>query len=182
MHTITLELRVFAYGTLKRGFPNHEPYCARVLQIHPAWLRGRLFKLGAEAPVMTVPHDDILAYGTADALSDIDAQEKFQAALRTGKIPGFVSSAGGAGWRKVRGELLIFDDPQTRLLLLDCLEEFRPGRSSTYIRALVFVTLADGLKTSAWTYIAGFDPAGLEEYAEESWELCRPVVPRKTYG
>jgi gamma-glutamylcyclotransferase (GGCT)/AIG2-like uncharacterized protein YtfP len=166
---MTLELRIFVYGTLKRGFPNHAPYCTGVLRVYPAWLWGRLFELSPDIPAMTVPPEDILAYGTTGALSDIDAQEKFESSLRTGGTARFESSAGGPPWRKVQGELLIFDDPQTRLPLLDCLEEFRPGSPSTYIRALVFAAMPDGLKTSAWTYIAGFDPAGLEEYSWESW-------------
>ena len=41
---------------------------------------------------------------------------------------------------------------------------------STYIRVLVYISLPGGLQTSAWTYIAGFGPAGLEEYAVERWE------------
>ena len=54
--------------------------------------------------------------------------------------------------------------------LLDNLEEFRPGLASTYLRVLVYITLAGGLQTSAWTYIAGCDPATLEAYAGETWE------------
>ncbi|HYA42916.1 MAG TPA: gamma-glutamylcyclotransferase family protein [Syntrophobacteraceae bacterium] len=177
---MTLELRVFAYGTLKRGFPNHDPYCAGMLWARPAWLWGRIFKLSAEIPAMTVPHEDILAFGTADVLADIYSQERFETSLRSGATVGFVSSGRGPGWKKVRGELLVFDDPQTRLPLFDRLEEFDPGSPSTYIRALVFATMADGLRTSAWTYIAGFDPAGLEEYAGESWGQCRQIAPRKT--
>jgi gamma-glutamylcyclotransferase (GGCT)/AIG2-like uncharacterized protein YtfP len=161
------ELRVFVYGTLKRGFPNHDPYCTGVLRICSAWIRGRLFKLSPEIPAMTVPDEDILMYGTASVAADIEAQEKFESFLRSKGTAGPASS-GSPGWRKVRGELLIFNDPETRLPLLDSLEEFQPGCPSTYLRALVFINLTGGLQTSAWTYIAGFDPATLEECAGES--------------
>lgn len=163
---MTKELRIFAYGTLKRGFSNHDQYCAGVLRICPAWLRGRLFKLSPEIPVMTVPDEDVLEYGTAGVAADIEAQEKFESFKGTA---GSISS-GAPGWRKIRGELLVFNDPRTRLPLLDNLEEFHPGRTSTYARVLVSITLSSGLQTSAWTYIAGFDPAGLEEYAGENWK------------
>src|SRR5208337_654469 len=163
-------LHIFVYGTLKRGFPNHHQYCTGVLRICPAWLRGKLFKLTAEIPAMTVPNEDILVHGTTNALADIETQERFESLLRSNGTGISASPSGGPEWGEVRGELLIFDDPQTRLPLLDSLEEFRPGRASTYVRALVYITLPDGLQTSAWTYIAGCDPATLEAYAGENWE------------
>jgi gamma-glutamylcyclotransferase (GGCT)/AIG2-like uncharacterized protein YtfP len=163
------KLRIFVYGTLKRGFPNHHQYCTGVLRVCPAWLRGRLFTLTAEIPAMTVPNEDILAHGTENAVADIEAQEKFESLLKNNGIAISASPSGGPGRGKVRGELLIFDDPQTRLPLLDNLEGFRPGLASTYVRALVYITLAGGLQTSAWTYIAGCDPATLEAYPGEIW-------------
>jgi gamma-glutamylcyclotransferase (GGCT)/AIG2-like uncharacterized protein YtfP len=165
---MTPELRVFAYGTLKRGFSNHDAHCAGVLRTCPAWLQGRLFKLSAEIPAMVVPDEDILEYGTASVAVDMEAQEKFESQLRIEEAGG-QGSSGASSWGKVRGELLIFNDPQTRLPLLDSLEQFQPGCPSTYIRVLVFITLPDGSQTCAWTYIAGFDPTGLEEYPGESW-------------
>jgi gamma-glutamylcyclotransferase (GGCT)/AIG2-like uncharacterized protein YtfP len=163
-----LELRIFAYGTLKRGFPNHAEYCSGALRISPACLRGRLFKLSPEIPVMIVPGEDIAAYGTSSFAADIEVQEQFEAFLKGKKAKGW-TEAGGAAWRKVGGELLVFDDPYTRLPLLDSLEEFQPGHSSTYIRVLVPITVSSGLETCAWTYIAGFDPTYLQEYEGENW-------------
>ena len=162
------DLRVFVYGTLKRGFSNHDAYCTGVLRICSAWLRGRLFRLSPEIPVMTVPDEDILAYGTASVAVDVAAQEKFES-FPAGEETARPASGCGPGWRKVMGELLVFGDPETRLPILDSLEEFRPGRPSTYIRVLVSITLPGSLQTSAWTYIAGVDPSGLEEYRGESW-------------
>jgi gamma-glutamylcyclotransferase (GGCT)/AIG2-like uncharacterized protein YtfP len=166
---MTSGLRVFVYGTLKKGFSNHGRYCAGVSRISPAWRRGRLFKLTEKIPAMTVPDEDILVLGTASTAADIEAQEKFESLLRNRGDGGPVSPA-VSGWGTVRGELLTFDDPKRILPLLDGFEEFMPGRQSTYIRSLVYViTLPGGLQTSAWTYLAGFDPAGLEEYAGENW-------------
>jgi gamma-glutamylcyclotransferase (GGCT)/AIG2-like uncharacterized protein YtfP len=162
------ELRIFAYGTLKKGFRNHDRYCAGVLRVCPAWLRGRLFKLSAEIPVMTIPEEDILLRGTASPAIDIQARKRFEPASG-GKGAEGPASSDGAAWRTVRGELLVFGDAEKRLPLLDSLEGFCPGGRSEYIRVLVHVNLAGGTQTSAWTYIAGFDPAGLEDYTGESW-------------
>jgi gamma-glutamylcyclotransferase (GGCT)/AIG2-like uncharacterized protein YtfP len=164
-----LELRLFVYGTLKSGFPNYDSYCTGAAGVYPAHLRGKLFKLSAQIPVMELPRQDILAYGTADVLADIETQEDFESLLPTGETSRTFRSEDGEDWRTIRGELFIFGDPLARLPLIDRLEEFFPGRPSTYLRALVFVTMADGHKTCAWTYIAGFDTGSLEEYPEESW-------------
>ena len=164
------ELRVFAYGTLKRGFANHDPYCTGVLLIRSAWLRGRLFKLSPQIPALAVPDEDIIRYGTGSVAADIAAQEKFESIVRS-KGPACPTSSGSPGWRNIRGEMLVFGDPETRLPLLDDLEEFRPERPSTYTRVLVSITLPGELPTSAWTYIAGFDPSSLEEYGKDNWEI-----------
>jgi gamma-glutamylcyclotransferase (GGCT)/AIG2-like uncharacterized protein YtfP len=163
------ELRVFVYGTLKKGFCNHDEYCAGVARIGKAWRRGRLFKLTGLIPAMTVPEEDVLMFGTANPAADIEAQERFETGLRSRGAPVRAPSA-GTEWRTVRGELLTFDDAESRLPFLDSLEGFRPGRPSEYLRVLVYVNLPGDMQTSAWTYIAGSDPKGLDEYAEENWD------------
>jgi hypothetical protein len=37
-------LRLFVYGTLKRGFWNHDRFCRGVLTVEDAVVRGRLFE------------------------------------------------------------------------------------------------------------------------------------------
>ncbi len=44
-------------------------------------------------------------------------------------------------WGAVYGELLTFDDPESRLPAIDRLEGFRPGASSLYRRVLVLVAV-----------------------------------------
>ena len=58
-------LRLFVYGTLKRGYWNHDLFCRGVLAIQEAQVRGRLFE-GPGFPVLEVPDEDILAHGTGD--------------------------------------------------------------------------------------------------------------------
>ena len=54
-------------------------------------------------------------------------------------------------WDAVYGELLTFDDPQSSLPAIDCLEGFRPGSSSLYRRVLVPATV-HGVRKLAWVY------------------------------
>ena len=49
------------------------------------------------------------------------------------------------------GELLTFDDPESRLPAIDRLEGFRPGASSLYRRVLVLVAV-NGAHELAWVY------------------------------
>ena len=55
-------------------------------------------------------------------------------------------------WGRVFGELLTFDNPETRLPAIDRLEGFRPGGSSLYRRVLVPVQ-ADGAVCPVWLYV-----------------------------
>ena len=171
------ELRLFVYGTLKSGFCNHERYCANVSQISPAWLCGKLFKLTTQIPMMTIPAGNILARGTENPAKDIETQEYFESLLRNGRSKGYAPGAVPHG--RVQGQLLTFGDPLSRLPFIDSLEEFNPGKQSTYARVLVHANLSGDRQTCAWTYIAGFDPIELEKYNGENWEwgrACTPVI------
>ncbi|MBM9612910.1 gamma-glutamylcyclotransferase [Desulfobulbus rhabdoformis] len=63
--------RLFVYGTLKRGFRNHDRFCRGVLDIREAVVRGRLYEMHSGIPVLQVPDEDILAHGASDALADV---------------------------------------------------------------------------------------------------------------
>jgi gamma-glutamylcyclotransferase (GGCT)/AIG2-like uncharacterized protein YtfP len=162
-------LRIFVYGTLKKNFSNHAQFCTGELRIEPALLRGRLFKLNAQIPVMTIPEADILAHGTMDVALDLEVQEKLESILKRNRKGSEEFVVKSVDWGTVRGELLFFGDAQTRLPLIDDLEEFVPGGASAYLRVLVNVTLLTGEQTAAWTYIAGFDTGKLEKYDGEVW-------------
>ncbi len=162
------ELRIFVYGTLKKGFSNHESYCKGVLRIVPATLRGRLYKLLPDIPVMIVPDSVILASGSADIGEDMRLLAQSGRASRA-EAPGNEISGSDGNWNTINGEILFFGDPEKRLPLVDSLEEFRPGEASTYLRVLLEVLPVDGPPLTVWTYVAGFDTAGLEEYEGKTW-------------
>lgn len=167
-------VRIFVYGTLKKGFSNHDCYCEGVSKVVPARLRGRLFKLMPEVPVMIVPESDILAAGSVDVGADVRLLAEFKpeasrARERFSRAGGPANSPPSGNWKTINGEILFFDDPEKRMPLIDGLEEFRPGEPSTYLRVLVSAFPADGPPLTVWTYIAGFNTRKLEEYEGETW-------------
>lgn len=162
------ELKIFVYGTLKRGFANHDRYCRGLLRTEPARMRGRLFKLTPGIPIMTVPAEDILGRGSENIAADLELQRRFATLCGT-EHPRGDKRGDRPGWKNISGELLVFGDPEAELPRMDNLEDFRPGKPSTYVRALVRAALADGSRVPAWTYVAGCATADLQEYGGEVW-------------
>nr|WP_245590252.1 gamma-glutamylcyclotransferase [Desulfobulbus elongatus] len=116
-------LRLFVYGTLKRGYWNHQRFCAQTRSIEPAVVWGRLYHLHAGFPALDVPEGLILARGTADPLADARRQQEIG-------TPRFGCPTGD--WDLIHGELVTFTDPQRDLPPIDRLEGFRPGGHSMY--------------------------------------------------
>lgn len=148
-------LRLFVYGTLKRGFWNHDHFCQGFLGVEEAWVRGRLFETSSRIPVLRVPEEDILAVGTANPLADSATQAELTARVfdpdSSGRLP---AAAPGEPWGPVQGEIFTFDDPEIRLPAIDRLEGFNPGGLCLYRRVLVPVR-AGGNLLLAWLYAAG---------------------------
>ena len=142
-------LRLFAYGTLKRGCRNHHAFCRGFVEIREASVRGRLYQ-GPEYPILEVPEDDILAQGTTHPLADAATQARLSDQVRS-KLRRLPESATGDAWGAVYGELLTFDDPETRLPPIDRLEGFRPAGRSLYRRVLVPAAV-EGARQLAWVY------------------------------
>ncbi len=145
-------LKLFVYGTLKRGYWNHDAFCEGVLQVREAQVRGRLYE-GPGFPLLEVPDEDILALGTADPLADVATQARLSGQVGSFSRPVPESATAGA-WGAVYGELLAFDDPEFRLPAIDRLEGFRPGDHSLYRRVLAPVRV-NGVRELAWVYIVG---------------------------
>ncbi len=146
-------LRLFVYGTLKRGFWNHDRFCRGVLNIREAVVRGRLYEMHSGIPVLQVPDGDVLAHGTSDVSADVATQARFSEQLASYPEPALQSATSGH-WGRVCGELLTFDDPEMRLPAIDRLEGFRPGGPSLYRRVLVPVRTNEA-ELPAWLYVVG---------------------------
>jgi len=141
------------YGTLKRGNWNHEHYCAGVTSVEEAVVRGRLYLLASDIPILQVPDEDILAVGTCDPLADVATQARFTEELA------WTPTGNDRGWDWVRCELMTFSDAERRLPRIDCLEGFRPGGVNLYRRVLLPVVRDSGA-TPAWCYVS--DGASLQ--------------------
>ncbi len=141
-------LRLFVYGTLKRGYWNHDRFCKGALHIEEARVRGRLYELPSGIPVLEVPDADVLAVGTSDTLADVITQERLP------EQPAIETARDEMRWRMIHGELMVFPNPQLSLPPIDRLEGFRPDCPSVYRRVLVPVKLSDECDTVAWCYVA----------------------------
>jgi gamma-glutamylcyclotransferase (GGCT)/AIG2-like uncharacterized protein YtfP len=148
-----IRLRLFVYGSLKRGYANHDRYCRGVHSMEEAQIEGSLFQMPTGYPVLRLSKDRILAAGSGDLLDDLKTQRQLNAnpsgkARPAGTFPHSRS--------QVQGTILTFGDALERLRAIDSLEEFRPGRRSRYERVLVEVysRIAQSQET-VWTYIAG---------------------------
>ncbi|MHB9036580.1 MAG: gamma-glutamylcyclotransferase family protein [Armatimonadota bacterium] len=138
-------INILTYGTLKRGYHNHDRFCKGVRSIEPAVVRGRLYEMASGIPMLRVPDEDILAHGTNDPIADVGTQDAFETdAYR----------CCDDNEDCVYGELMTFDDPITRLPLIDRLEGFRPDGSSLYRRVLVYV-YSGAEAIPAWCYVIG---------------------------
>lgn len=151
-------LRLFVYGTLKRGFANHEHFCQGHLDVREAEIRGRLYD-GPGFPLLQVPDEDILAEGTGRAMHDLAVQlrtaDQFRSASRSAD-----RSAVAGSWDTVHGELFSFSDPEARLPAIDRLEGFNPGHRSLYRRVLVPVAIGAACEVT-WVYVV--ETPGLKE-------------------
>ena len=143
-------LELFVYGTLMRGFRNHDLFCRGFLGVREAQVRGRLYD-GPGYPFLEVPDEDVLALGTSRPMDDVATQERLGRQLRRFPEADPASTEPGA-WGLVHGELLYLDCPERRLPAIDGLEGFRPGNPSLYLRVLVPVAVA-GACEIAWTYV-----------------------------
>lgn len=143
-------LKLFVYGTLKRGYRNHDAFCRGFVEIREATERGRLYE-GPEYPILEVPEADILAQGSIDPLADAATQARLSHRVQAGlqRLP---EGATGEIWDTVYGELFTFDDPETRLPSIDHLEGFHPGGRCLYRRVLVPATV-EGATQLAWVYV-----------------------------
>lgn len=147
-------LKLFVYGTLKRGFWNHDRFCRNAIDIQPATTWGRLYQLPAGYPALEVPESAILAHGTASPLADAATQARLAA-----RAPQHAANQPPSGdWDLIHGELITFPDPASNLPPIDRLEGFRPGKRRMYRRVMVMAEKVHAEACPAWTYTMASSP------------------------
>lgn len=149
-------LKLFVYGTLKRGFWNHDRFCQGAITVEEAVVKGRLFEMPSGIPVLQVPEVLILAQGTTDPIADTATQAQASAHMfdREPTLE-LTPDTKATPWVNVYGELITFNDPETRIPAIDRLEGFHPGAVSLYRRILSPVQ-SNGIILPAWLYAYEF--------------------------
>ncbi len=147
------QLRIFVYGTLKRGYWNHDRFCSRAISIEPATTWGRLYHLPAGFPALEIPSGRILAHGTTDPLADTQIQNNIE-------LPENAMARPEGDWDLVHGELMTFDDSCFDLQPIDRLEGFNPHGQCMYERVLMTVRSAR-LSLPVWLYHYALDHKGV---------------------
>lgn len=140
--------RLFVYGTLKRGYWNHESYCGSAISVEDATVRGRLYELPSGIPMLEVPECDIITLGSADIAGDVALQYHFNT-----NSPECAESDCGV-WRQISGELITLPSPVVTVPPIDRLEGFHSDGASLYIRVLVPVTASGERVVTAWCYVS----------------------------
>lgn len=151
------QLRIFVYGTLKRGYWNHDRFCSQAVSIEPATTWGRLYHLPAGFPALEIPDGCILAHGTTDPLTDTQIQNNIELPVNAMQRP-------DGDWDLIHGELMTFNEPGINLPPIDRLEGFNPHGRSMYDRVLSVVKSKSSLHT-CWIYF------GLEDILRSSQRL-----------
>ena len=139
-------LQIFVYGSLKRGFDNHERLCQGFLSCQEATMAGELHERPSGYPVVIIPKSQALAVGSADPWSDARLPASLRLDATSAAHEEDIAS-------RVHGEILTFDDPEARLPALDGLEGFRPGEGSTYQRVVAVVLTAEDGAVPVWVYV-----------------------------
>lgn len=148
----SLPVRVFVYGTLKRGGHYHNSHCAGALRIRPALVQGRVVDRPEGYPTLFVPPSLMLLRGTKNYPAD--GALCHTAALSAGcTLQSYLTPS--RPWSLVRGELVDFPAHGTALGPLDALEEYVPDGPSLYHRVLCPL-LAEGVLTFGWVYCSPF--------------------------
>ena len=156
-------LRLFVYGTLKRGYWNHETYCGSAISIEVATVRGRLYELPSGIPVLEVPDQDIITHGSVDILGDLALQRRLG-----GDHAGYLEWNGGE-LQQIEGELITLPTPAVTLPPIDRLEGFNPSGICLYRRVLVPAKLSDDCFTTAWCYVESRGLQDAKPTGRASW-------------
>ncbi|AGW14503.1 gamma-glutamylcyclotransferase family protein [Megalodesulfovibrio gigas] len=144
-------LRLFVYGTLKRGCYGFEQCCRGYCGLSPAAVRGRVVDRPEGYPTLFIPPEDVLAIGSEDLERDLALPWRYQ------PVESSVFPALEPPWRFVLGEVLEFRDAADRLPRFDAFEDFLPEDKNCYCRVLAPIITGRSI-SAAWIYASPHSP------------------------
>ena len=149
----TQPLRVFVYGTLKKGFGNHSYYCEGA-KIQSAMIKGKLYQSGS-LPYASVQFEDYECIASRKNEEDFAMQEELQSEVENG----FLSFQFKDSFRDsecIKGELVTFDNWEM-ISKLDSLEGFFSSDESSLNHYTRILTTCKTTKEefSCWVYNVG---------------------------
>ena len=66
-------VKIFVYGTLKKGFRNHDRFCGNAISIEPAMVNGKLYDTGWGFPAMQLSDNpDDIVHGEIITIPEAD--------------------------------------------------------------------------------------------------------------
>lgn len=138
-----MKLNVFVYGTLKKGYGNHQYHCEGCDDIIPAYVRGRIYDFGP-FPQVQLFSEEVLQKGSNELVSDTVQGATFLLEKEHGLIPQN---------ERVYGEIIVFNGDSAeqlydRFVSLDRLEGF----PSFYDRSLVVAKNMKDEDIPVWIY------------------------------
>ena len=142
-------LRVFVYGTLKKGFGNHSYYCEGAT-VETAMIKGKLYQSGS-LPYASVDYEDFESIASQKNEKDFAMQEELQSEVENGFL--FNSFR---GIECIKGELITFENWEM-ISKLDSLEGFFSSDESSlnhYTRILTTCKTTTK-EFSCWVYNVG---------------------------
>jgi gamma-glutamylcyclotransferase (GGCT)/AIG2-like uncharacterized protein YtfP len=156
-----METKIFVYGTLKRGFSNHDHYIPQGSHIEEAQIVGRLYDVGLGFPTLDIPESGILVKGSSDFAADMAL-----AGLLILPPPAELIATPPFGL--IQGEAITLANPLEAARRMDLLEGFSPPHRSMYQRVLVWIKAKK--MALAWVYVNGeFDLATLKKIEASFW-------------
>lgn len=96
-------VNIFVYGSLKRGFSNHNYFCQNMIKCIPCCITGTLYDTGWGFPALdlngdqliygeliTVPKDDLWAFDQLEGVPALYQRKEIEIDINNDKIKSFV--------------------------------------------------------------------------------------------
>jgi gamma-glutamylcyclotransferase (GGCT)/AIG2-like uncharacterized protein YtfP len=173
-------VRLFVYGTLKRGQWGHARYCAGLRGVERATVAGRLYLFEEEYPGLEIPEASVLATATGDPAADVLRQAQVVEAWTSAAANATSSATSSApverqlpdgDWQWIEGELLTLADARAALPAIERYEAcdpVEPGRGE-YRRVLAAVWPESGGPVPAWVYVCDAERLSLKRWTATVW-------------